>query len=66
MLVTTRKACRAAERYAYAADRFAHEIVRFLTRFGGALAAADRHTVRRPGNVVGMPFLAVDAANRAS
>ena len=37
---------RSAE-HAYAADRFAREIVGFLTLFGGALAAADRQTVGR-------------------
>ena len=31
--------------HAYAADRFAREIIAFLTLFGGALAAADRQTV---------------------
>ena len=33
--------------HAYAADRCAHEIVGFLKVVGGALAAADRHTVGR-------------------
>jgi hypothetical protein len=36
----------AAAEHAVAADRFAHEIVRFLTRFGSALAAAERQSVR--------------------
>jgi len=37
---------RAAE-HAHAADRFAREIVGFLTPFGGALAAADGQAVGR-------------------
>src|SRR4051794_18432775 len=37
---------RSAE-HAVAADRFAPEIVRFLTRFGRALAAAERQPVGR-------------------
>ena len=41
-----REGDRSAE-HAYAADRFAREIVGFLTCFGGALAAADRQTVGR-------------------
>jgi hypothetical protein len=36
---------RPAAEQAHAADRFAREIVPFLTRFGGALAAADGQTV---------------------
>lgn len=43
---TPRTVARAAE-HAYAADRFAHEIVPFLKASSSALAAADRHTVRR-------------------
>jgi len=44
MLVTTQTATRAAEP-ADAADRFAHEIVGFLTVVLGALAAAEHQTV---------------------
>src|SRR5438034_11666215 len=56
---------RSAE-HAHAADRFAREIVGILARFRGALAAADGQAVRRPGSVVGMPFLDLDAANCSS
>ena len=35
----------AAAEHAVAADRFAREIVGFLTPFGGALAAAERQSV---------------------
>ena len=42
--------------HAYAADRFAREIMRFLKVVGGALAAADRQTVGRLGSVVDIPF----------
>jgi len=37
--------------HAYAADRFAREIVGFLKVVGSALAAADRQTVGRPSSV---------------
>jgi hypothetical protein len=37
----------ALAQHAHAADRFAREIVGFLTRFGSALAAADAQPVRR-------------------
>jgi hypothetical protein len=39
------------------ADRFAREIVRFLKVSGGALAAAERQPVRRPGSVGASPFV---------
>ena len=54
MLLATQMASRAAEP-AYAADRFAHEIVGFLKVVGGALAAADRHTVVPPSKSVPIP-----------
>ncbi len=47
---------RSAE-HAVAADRFAREIVPFLTRFGGALAAAERQAVRHPWQGGGLSFL---------
>jgi hypothetical protein len=46
MRLATWMASRAAE-HAYAADRFAREIVGFLKVLGSALAAADRQPVRR-------------------
>src|SRR5690349_1228456 len=46
MRKATLTAARAAE-HAVAADRFAHEIVCFLKARCGALAAAERQTVRR-------------------
>ena len=42
---------------AVAADRCAREIVRFLTRFGGALAAAERQSVRSR-SIVALPIRA--------
>src|SRR4051812_42414302 len=54
---------RSAE-HAVAADRFAPEIVRFLTHFGRALAAAERQPVGRLGSVVDIPFLALVRRSR--
>jgi len=39
-----------------AVDRFAREIVGFLKVVGGALAATERQSVRRPGRVIDIPF----------
>jgi hypothetical protein len=42
---------------AVAADRFAREIVRFLKVIGSALAAAERHSVRRAINACACSIL---------
>ena len=63
MLVAIRMASRDAE-HAVAADRCAREILAFLTHFGGALAAAERQAVRRPGRVGDNPCLMVMSRSR--
>jgi len=62
MLVATWMASRAAE-HAYAADRFAREIVGFLKLVGGALAAADRQPVRHPWQRDRRSLFDLDQAN---
>ena len=55
-----REGDRVAE-HAYAADRFAREIVGFLKVIGGALAAADRQPVGRAhGSVIANTYAAGD------
>ena len=52
--------------HAYAADRCAREILAFLKVVGGALAAADRQTVRHPWQRDCHFLFVLDVANRAS
>jgi len=49
------KASARSAEHGVAADRCARAIVRFLTAFPSALAAAEHQAVRRPGRVIGTP-----------
>jgi hypothetical protein len=63
MMALERSYCHeSATEHAVAADRFAREIVPFLKRIGGALAAAERQSV---GPALAMPSIKLVCVSRS-